>query len=121
MNATISGDKLTIDIGHLFQEVTDPDVLLEFAQRIGCHDAVLVAVAQQIVYRCTDQGYSGSTVGYVSQYAHGLDAAIRIVILGCEDVAKRELLRLEEELERERGRTRAAWDKMTDLRARYER
>lgn len=108
MKVEINGDKLTLDLRDIFDGITDPEVLLEIAQRIGCHDKVLEAVAQQIVHRCTDEGWHGLTSTYVSSHATGMDAAIRMVIMARDDVCKREHLRLEDELNYERDRAQKA-------------
>lgn len=108
MKVEITGDKITLDLRDIFDGITDADVLLEIAQRIGCHDKVLEAVAQQIVHRCTDEGWHGSTVSRVDSHAHGMDAAIRMVIMARDDVCKREHLRLEAALTYERDRAQKA-------------
>jgi hypothetical protein len=112
MKVEITGDKLTLDLRDIFDGITDPDVLMEIAQRIGCHGKVLEAVAQQIVNRCTDEGWHGMTASRVDSYATGMDAAIRMVILAREDVCKREHLRLEEALNYERDRAKKALDEL---------
>lgn len=112
MNIEIHGNKLTLDLCDIFDGITDVDTLMEIAQRIGCHDKVLEAVAQQIVHRCTDEGWHGMTAGRVDSHATGMDAAIRMVIMGRDDVCKREHLRLEEALTYERDRAQKAFDEL---------
>jgi len=112
MRVEITGDKITLDLRDIFDGVTDADVLLEIAQRIGCHDKVLEAVAQQIVHRCTDEGWHGMTSSRVDSHATGMDAAIRMVIMARDDVCKREHLRLEEALTYERDRAQKALNEL---------
>ena len=94
---------------HLAIELTEPNELIElmeegdkvdFMQSLSCHDSVIKHVADQITTGMTDGGYSGSETITQSKPSTPLQSARREVAKLSGDVAKKEIERLERELER---------------------
>lgn len=115
MNVELTGTKLTLDLRDVFENIHGAEALMEIAQNLACTDEVIAAVAQQIVHRCTDEGWHGPTSGYVDERASGLDAAIRMVIMARDDICRREHAALEQRLAQEQVRTAAAWAEVQKL------
>lgn len=122
MNVELEGTKLNlnIDLRELFQDVTAPQVLLDIAQNLAITDKVIMAVAEQIVHRCTEEGWHGLTSNHVGEHAYGLDLAIRMVIMARDDICARERKRLSVALEDAERRAREAWQEVHDIRRKYE-
>jgi hypothetical protein len=88
----------------------ETDRKLEMIESMSCSNDLIDYVAQQIIERWTDNGYSGGTfVTALAEPTTGLDKAWREVAKASGDVAKREILRLE-------GALKAREKELNDLR-----
>ena len=100
MNIKFKDGNLQIDLHDLLDSVKEED-LNEFLETVSCNDKVIKHVTEQILEQWTENGYSGASVGSISDEGYyGLDKAWREVAKRSGEVAKREIERLEEALKR---------------------
>ena len=91
---------LVIDLHSLLDDVPQED-LEEFYESVSCNDRVIKHVADQIISKWTENGYSGlGCVDAPEQPINALDKAWREVAKRSGEVAKREIERLEAALRR---------------------
>lgn len=91
---------LQIDLHDLLDNVREED-LNEFLESVSCNDKVIKHVTDQILDKWTENGYSGGAAATaVADPKWGLDKAWREVAKRSGEVAKREIERLEEALNR---------------------
>lgn len=100
MNIKYKEGNLQIDLHDLLDNVREED-LSEFLESVSCNDKVIKHVTDQILDKWTENGYSGGAAATaVADPKWGLDKAWREVAKRSGEVAKREIERLEEALNR---------------------
>jgi len=105
MTAKITNGSIEIDICGLL-DLLDDESKLKFIESLACDSAVVKHVTDQILTGWTESGYSGGRFCTASaDPVLGLDWAIRQVALRSGDVAKREIERLQDALERKNKET----------------
>lgn len=91
---------LQIDIYQLLQAM-DEKSKIAFIESLACDDAVIKHVTDQILEGWTESGCHGSQLCTASPQAyHGIDRAWRQVAKRSDEVAKKEIERLEDALRR---------------------
>lgn len=85
---------MTINIFHLLELVPD-DRLPELIESLSCAEAIIQHVCDQIVYGCTENGYSGS---WCTNGDTALQKAKTHIALNSSDVAKLKIESLELEI-----------------------
>ena len=101
MNVNFEKSTFEINFYDLFTKL-DNETKNKLLEHFSCDSYIYNYVAQQILDKWTDNGYSGTSFISPSPdpQQHGLDWAWREVAKRSGDVAKREITRLEDELKR---------------------
>ena len=100
MEIKFKDGNLQIDLHSLLDNIREED-LSEFLESVSCNDKVIKHVADQILGKWTENGYSGGAACTAdADPKWGLDKAWREVAKRSGEVAKREIERLEEALKR---------------------
>lgn len=98
MKLTYERGQLRIPLWEVLLELTDAE-RQDVVEALSCNDSVIKFVTQQIVDGCTENGYFGGKLANASaEPATGLDWACRRVAMAANDVARKEIERLQEAL-----------------------
>lgn len=90
--------ELRFNFWEVVAELTDAEKL-ELAEVVACDDSVIKFVAQQILDGWTENGsFGGKFCTAHADPGHGLDWACRQVALRAEEVARKEIERLQDAL-----------------------
>lgn len=112
--------KITFDL-HGLLEMVPAEQKREMVESLACDTDLIDFVAQQIIDKWTENGYSGGAfVTAAISPAFGLDKAWRDVAKASGDVAKREITRLEEALRRLEARCQELSNELAERNQRRE-
>lgn len=100
MNSKYELGRISFDLHNLLSSVP-PEMKVEMVESLACDDDIIKHVTAQILDGWTQSGYYGSkSCGAHEDPAIGLDWAVRQVSKRSSEVAKKEIERLEAELQR---------------------
>lgn len=98
MNIELKDGKLCFDLAEAIRQLPD-EQKRDAITVLACDDMVITMVGQQIVDGMTDDGSRGGLSCYANaEPYHGLDKVLRDVAKVSDDVARREIERLEQAL-----------------------
>ena len=113
MKVKIENSKIIFDAIELLKELSGEEQI-GLIESLSCQDAVIKHVADQIIHRCTDNGYYGYSG--CSETPHTpLDVAKRFVAEHSGEVAKREIRHLENLVKLKEKSLSEAWEKIHKL------
>ena len=106
-------NQIVIDPVDLLREMTgeQKEILID---DLSCEDEIIKKVSEQIIYGCTETGWSGS-ISSSHKPSTPLDIAIREVSNNSGIVAKGEIKRLENLVRLKEESLRKSWDRIRDL------
>jgi hypothetical protein len=93
MKIEIKDDKIQIDVRDLLENIGLSESAAELVNHLGCQDAVIKMVADQIIHGCTEEGWHGAKT-YGHHPGTPLTEAIRAVATASGEVAAKEIERL---------------------------
>ena len=106
---------------HGLLEMVPADQKRELVESLSCDTDLIDFVAQQIINKWTENGYSGGALCSATDApAYGLDKAWRDVAKASGEVAKREIERLEAALRRSEDRCRELSNELAERNQRHE-
>jgi hypothetical protein len=114
MKLEIVDGKIRIDVRDLLENIGLSECAEELVNHLGCQDAVIKMVADQIIHGCTEEGWHGAKT-----YGHNpgtpLTEAIRAVANASSEVAAEEIGRLVSLCESKEKANSDLWIKVRDL------
>jgi hypothetical protein len=114
MKIEIVDGKIRIDVRDLLENIGLSECAEELVNHLGCQDAVIKMVADQIIHGCTEEGWHGAKT-----YGHNpgtpLTEAIRAVANASSEVAAEEIGRLVSLCESKEETNQKLWVKVRNL------
>lgn len=118
MNIKFKDGAISIDLFEALQNVKT-DQKVELIESLACDDDIIRHVAEQIINRWTESGYSGLSSycpGFKHEALYGLDWAVRMVALASGEIAQREIKRLEKSLEEKEKENKELYNQLNERR-----
>lgn len=115
MNITLKDGAIALDVHDLLCQLSG-EALMHLIGCLAIQDHVVQSIGQQIVHGIDDNGYGAGTFGVDGQWPTPLMVCRRYLALQAGDVARKEIERLQEAVDRQRADIESMRNELSNLR-----